>query len=455
MSELLEVGWPIERLGAMLAALAPMSDERHSVAGAAPTLRTNSTRRELYDQLGRWLEHHAGELGVELEPIQVELGELEDSLPRLGPALLLVGQSAEARRVLVLERGGRKHVRVLGPDLVRHRVSVDALARMLAEPIVAPMRAGCDAILDAAQIPEARRERARQALLRRRAALDPIEGIWQLRLPPEAPLYRQLQGERVPRAAALTIGAHLVHHALLLLAWWLIGRGILQGRSDLGWLFAWALVLLSIVPLRAAQSWYASVAALRIGAVLKRRLLAGVLELDTDYLRSRGIGRLLALVIESEAVESLAISTGLIGATALIDLAMAGWVLTRGAGGGVLAVLLLVWVLVIGLLAGRYTKRRIGWARARLTMTHALVERMVGHTTRLAQEPVERWHEREDAATSSYLAHSRVMDRLGASLDVLAPRGWTLIAVLGMWPLLVVETPTTATRARAACRWAR
>src|SRR5690606_34056237 len=32
---------------------------------------------------------------------------------------------------------------------------------------------------------------------------------------------------------------------------------------------------------------------------------------------------------------------------------------------------------------------------------------------------------------------------------VLAPRGWTLIAVLGMWPVLVVETPTTATLALA------
>ena len=74
---------------------------------------------------------------------------------------------------------------------------------------------------------------------------------------------------------------------------------------------------------------------------------------------------------------------------------------------------------------------------------------MVGHTTRLAQEPVERWHEREDAATAGYLAHSRVMDRLGASLDVLAPRGWTLLAVLGMWPVLVIETPTTATLALA------
>src|SRR5690606_39667648 len=105
------------------------------------------------------------------------------------------------------------------------------------------------------------------------------------------------------------------------------------GRSDFGWLLAWALVLLSIVPLRSLQYWQAGVASLRIGAVLKRRLLAGVLAFNPDQLRSHGIGRMLALVIETEAVESLAISTGLIGARALRALAMAGWVPTRGAGG--------------------------------------------------------------------------------------------------------------------------
>jgi ATP-binding cassette, subfamily B, bacterial len=70
-----------------------------------------------------------------------------------------------------------------------------------------------------------------------------------------------------------------------------------------------------------AVAGVAGVAALRVGGVLERRLLAGVLALDPDQLRSHGIGRLLALVIESEAVESLAISTGLIAATALMVIA--------------------------------------------------------------------------------------------------------------------------------------
>jgi ATP-binding cassette subfamily B protein len=440
------MGWPLDRLGTMLAALT----SGHAIANAEPPTLPEDPRAER-EVLGRWLEHHGAGLGLELEPIHVELGELARSLPRLGPALLLVHDPVDRRpRVLVLEPGVRAgHLRVLGPDLAHHRIAVDDVVTLLAEPVLAPLRAGCEPILDAAGVPQSRRDRARVALLHRRAAAAPLAGMWQLRLPPSAPIARQFAGERVGRSLAITAFAHLAHHGLLLASWWLIGRGILQGRSEFGWLIAWALLLLSIVPLRAIQSWHAGLAALRVGAVIKRRLLAGVLALRPDDLRTRGIGRLLALVIESEAVESLAISTGLVSVTAVIDLAMAGWVLTRGAGGGLLAVLLGAWLLVVLLVGWRYMIRRIGWARSRLAMTHALVERMVGHTTRLAQEPAERWHEREDAATAGYLVRSARMDRLATMLGVVAPRGWTLLAVLGLWPTLVLGTPTTGELALA------
>lgn len=449
------IGWPIARLGTLLVALAERSaiaTERHAVASAEPPALASDDPQVERDELGRWLEHHGASLGLELEPIHVELGELARSLPRLGPALILVRGESGERRVLALEPeaglpAGR--LRVLGPDLAHHGIARDELAQRLAEPTLAPLQASAEAILEAAGIPPKRRARAREALLHRRASAAPIAGIWQLRLPPSAPLARQLGREQVGRSLAITALAHLAHHLLLLAAWWLIGRGILQGRSEVGWLLAWALLLLSIVPLRVVQGWTAGRAALRVGAVLKRRLLAGVLALQPDELRTRGIGRLLALVIESEAVESLAITTGLLSVTALIDLAMAAWVLSLGAGGGLMAALLLAWLAVVLVIAWRYTARRVGWARARLTMTHALVERMVGHTTRLAQEPAERWHDREDAATAGYLARSIEMDRLATLLGVFAPRGWTLLAVLGLWPVLVTGSPSTGELALA------
>ena len=57
-------------------------------------------------------------------------------------------------------------------------------------------------------------------------------------------------------------------------------------------------------------------------------------------------------------------------------------------------------------------------------MTHALVERMVGHRTRLAQESPSSWHAGEDQELAAYLALSRRLDRTTAWLTALIPRGW-------------------------------
>lgn len=203
------IGWPLARLGTLLVALAErnaVETERHAVAGAEPpTLAPGLDAARERDLLGRWLEHHASSLGLELEPTHVELGELARSLPRLGPALVLVrGESGELR-VLALEPGRRRgHLRVLGPDLADHAIALEQLAACMSEPLLAPLRAGADAILSAAEIPSSRRERAREALLQRRAATAPIAGIWQVRLPPAARLATQLGRERVPSALAVT-----------------------------------------------------------------------------------------------------------------------------------------------------------------------------------------------------------------------------------------------------------
>ena len=54
-----------------------------------------------------------------------------------------------------------------------------------------------------------------------------------------------------------------------------------------------------------------------------------------------------------------------------------------------------------------YFKRLQQWTDARLHMTQDLVERMVGHRTRLAQEPASRWHEGEDELLERYSCSRR------------------------------------------------
>ncbi len=70
-------------------------------------------------------------------------------------------------------------------------------------------------------------------------------------------------------------------------------------------------------------------------------------------------------------------------------------------------------------------------------MTSDLVECMVGHRTRLAQESRERWNEGEDRALSGYYGLSRSLDRAGVTLQALVPRGWFLAGMLGLIPAFV------------------
>jgi len=187
------------------------------------------------------------------------------------------------------------------------------------------------------------------------------------------------------------------------------------------------------------------VLAIGAGGLLKQRLLYGALQLEPEEIRHQGAGQLLGCVIESEAVESLALSGGLLGLMAGIELVMAAGVLGLGAGGWPHALLLLGWVATALLLGWRYLRRYRRWTEARLGMTHDLVERMVGHRTRLAQQAPEHWHEGEDQVLDRYLNLSKEVDQTGVLLLALVPRAWLLIGVLGLAPAFVSGSgsPTT------------
>lgn len=444
MSRLGASVWPLERAASAVVSVAAELGldpvELASASRSQPPRSSVEGREGGERELGRWLELRASDYGVELEPVAIELGALEAGLARLGPALIWHDPAGGEPGLLVLDRRGR----LIGPDLRRRRVALPQLAALLGEGLVGPVRADAEGLLVAAQVPARRRASLVDALVRRRLSTATVTGLWQARRPPTAAVAGQLREAGVGRSLAWLLVGHAGHALLLLGAWWLIGRGILQGRSDLGWLAAWALLLVSMVPLQLLQTWHGGLAALQLGAVLKRRLLAGALALDPDELRDRGVGRLLAMVIEAEAVEGLALSSGLLAVTAALDLAAAAWVLHRGAGGAAMLAVLGLALALLGLLAWRYAAARADWTRARLRLTHALVERMVGHTTRLAQESPARWHADEDASTAAYLRRSRRLDRVASLVEVFTRRGWMLLGAIALWPALVTGSSTTA-----------
>jgi ATP-binding cassette subfamily B protein len=176
---------------------------------------------------------------------------------------------------------------------------------------------------------------------------------------------------------------------------------------------------------------------IRIGVVLKQQLLKGALHLDPDAIRHQGVGELLGRVLESETIESLGLASSLLVLLSAIELIGAATILGAGAG-GVLHVGLLASSVAISLVLGfHYLARWRSWTESRLTVTHGLVERMIGNRTRVAQESRDRWHEEEDQELARYLERSRALDTAHVMLTTFLPRVWFLLAIVGLAPAVV------------------
>jgi ATP-binding cassette, subfamily B, bacterial len=428
-----QLAWPISRLGEACAALA--RTRGLSPRSVEPSTPPQGLAHSDSEALARWIEAAAACLGLEAEPVEASYAEVERLVQGAGPALLRLPADGEPR-FLALLGGRRRAVAILGPDRAVHRLRPEVIRAALCQALERPLVAGIDRLLSEAGVPKRRQAQARAAILRERLSPVRIDGCWLLRLPPGSSIWRQVRYANLARRLLVLIGAHTGQYLLWLLSWWVVGRGALEGRLDWGWLLAWALLLLTMVPFRLLATWSQGLFALGAGGLLKQRLLYGTLRLEPEEMRHQGAGQLLGRVIESEAVESLALSGGFLALIAGIELVMAAAVLGLGAGGLPHALLLLGWGALALLLGWRYFQHRRHWTEARFGMTHDLVERMVGHRTRLAQEVRERWHDGEDQALERYFARSAAMDRVSV-MQALVPRGWLVLGLLGLSPTFV------------------
>ena len=433
MGDLDKLSWPVSRLGEALEALARTGDLAPRSVEVPPP--PHNLARDGAEGLGRWIEATAGSLGLEAEPVDVSYAEVERLVRSAGPALLRLPGAGEPH-FLALLSGRRRAVSILGPDHLLHRLRPDVICRALCHELEQLHIAQVDQLLGAAKVPKRRQARARVAILHERLSPVRLDDGWLLRLPPGASIWRQVRQARLPRHLLVLIGAHTVQYFLVLLAWWLMGRGALEGRLDQGWLLAWALILLTTVPFRLLTIWSQGVLAIGAGGLLKRRLLYGVLRLEPEEVRHQGAGQFFGRVLESQAVESLALGGGFLALVAGVELIMAAVVLGKGAGGTLHVLLFLGWVALALLLTWWTFSYRQRWTEARLGLTHDLVERMVGHRTRLAQEPREHWHDGEDQALERYFALSRETDGI-ALVQTLVPGGWLIVGLLGLTPAFV------------------
>jgi len=439
--------WPASTLSdaieelARRAGLLTASDRRPS--RAAPIMDVEQIVNNS-EALAQWVETSAEWLGLEAERTKVLYGEVERLLRSAGPFIIQVFEEDAAKFLAVL-RGSKGNVYVVAPDRQVHKLSLDRARALISKKLDAPLQASLADWLREVGVPSRRKPRVRSAILHDALSAFEVGECWLLQLPPGSGFWRQLTLSHLPARFIVLVLAQLIHYLLLFASWWVIGSGALRGHLDTGWLLTWLLLLLTMIPFRLLVAWMQGMISIEAGGLLKQRLLYGALRFDAEKIRQEGSGQLLGRVIESAAVEALAISGGFAGLSSIIELGLAALVLSRGAAGAIHLLLLAGWIGIVLLFTLGYIKRRDMWTQMRLAMTNDLVERMVGHRTRLAQQVRDHWHQGEDEALAQYYDLSKLMDKSNVRLTSLIPRSWLLLGLAGLVPaVLYGNAPTTS-----------
>lgn len=423
--------WPVARVPEAIELLA-----RHSGYSPVQALGDPAPAMDpgLSGAVEHWIEETARRMGVRAEPVETAYADVDHLLARIGPALVVLPDNgAESSFVAVLGSRG-KSVRVLHP--ARGQVSIPR--RRLAEELVAPLqeryRSSLEPILQ--NIGGIRGEdRTGRALLQELLGRRPIRGIWLLRQGPRAGIRAHVPG--LATTIVKLLSAHTAQLGLLIVAWWLMGWMALNDRFAPTWAVAWLLLFLTLSSLRLYSFVRAGLLSVDVGAYLRKRLLLGGFRVNPEELRREGAGHLLGRTLELEAIDSFTGSGALLLLSATVELAFAVWVLSSGVGGGTHLLLLALWTAALGSVAIVYYFRRSEWTDLRLRITHDLVEHMVGHRTRLVQEPREQRHIREDPLLARYYEVALRQDTLEVVLSTWIPRGWFVAGFAALVPDLV------------------
>jgi ATP-binding cassette subfamily B protein len=349
------------------------------------------------------------------------------------PAMLRAGAGAGVLLGIVGHAAGR--VRLLTPDGRVVERDAAAVAAWLCAPVDAWARPDVAQAVARAGLPVERASVVTARLLAATAGGVRIgEGM---RLSAPVPSL----GAALWRAGAgwMALGAvagYVVQLALLVAIWAAAGAHAVGAGDGPRWGSGATLVGLvaALVGARLVSSWVAGRLTIDAGGLLRRRVLDGILALDSEPLRTAGVGQLMGRVADLEAVESLALGGGLTAAAGAFELLTGLVVLALGVSPGWHLIAAAASLALAGGLTGRLLPALRDWTARRLALTHELIERMVGQRTVVAQQPPELWHRDEDRALAAYAQAGARLDGMAAALAAVVQRVWQLAAVALLLP---------------------
>jgi ATP-binding cassette subfamily B protein len=436
--------WPFARVGEGIEELSRRAGLRPRLASDSvkvPATIAAGNRRNLAD----WFDWAAEHLGIEANMVQTPVPEMLDLL-RSGVPAIFPTSLYGVPGVFLLIGWRRGRPLLLAADLRIRSCDPENLRGMICWPREGPLIPEINRLVRAIGIDPAREAQVRAAMLREQLAQWQVEPIWVLRLAPSASFLKQLSRAGAFRKIAAMTGLFAVSYVAEIAGWVLIGSAALGGNFDLGWFMAWLLLMATMIPLQTMGSWWSATLALDAGRLLKARLLAGALRMSSDSIKRQGVGQLLSRVVESQALESLSLNGGMSLLRSILSLGFAAWILGQGVAATTHLTLLAGWTLLSVALAWNFFRKLRLWTMTRLDMTHELIEVMVGHRTRLAQEPHQRSNAGEDSALQNYLHISGVMDWTAVSTTMGVSAGWVIVGLIGLVPAFVGDLSVSSTQ---------
>jgi ATP-binding cassette subfamily B protein len=385
----------------------------------------------------QWMTTVAAELKIEIEPIAITYAEIEQFIARSAPALVQLPMRAgdTAPYFLAIQRAG-KRVALLGSDYKTRQVSADVVRNLMCEPLERKILRDTDAWLEHAgasrrDVARARRTIAHEALIRNGMGAAHVGKGWIVLLSPGADLWRQARHEKMHWSLLKFLGIDAAQKGIELGAWVMMGLVTLSGTIETAWLSAWAMLLLTGSLLRVPnQLVRGEIRRKTMG--IKQWLIYNALKLDPDTIRHQGVGQFLGSIMASGTLEDRVGNVLMMVLVALVELLMLSVMLAFGAGGWLHAGLLYAWTAFLLLMCWQIYRYGKEWNATYHHMASDLVERMVGHRTRLAQEERAKWHIEEDAILAHYVEQSEHLDGIEAQVKALTTRGWMVIGVLGI-----------------------
>jgi ATP-binding cassette subfamily B protein len=375
-----------------------------------------------------WIESIITQRELTSQEVTYSYEEVEDILKKGAPALLRLPNE----RFIALLRGrkGWPYLSIIGPAGKVHQINRELIRNALCYPLEAPLEAQIESTLTQVEWPEEQRKKAHRALLDSTLKGSQIGRGWLLAISPKATLRDHIRVAKLPTYLWQILTMRLLNRLLVFGSWGVMGYMVFLAHVEYALLLAWLLLVFSIIPTIVLRMWSEKLFAITAGIVLRQRLFSGTLNLSSDDIQTKGAGQFLGWVIDSEAIEEAILIETPGTIRALVELLIALLLLFSSIP--LAAFSLLGWLAFTGGMSWRFLQHERRWKAHYTDMTNELVEKMIGHQTRLVQEKQRLWHEDEDRVLAHYESLSKKRDQFEAWLVAFTPYGWLVLGLVAI-----------------------